>query len=48
MKRKFAGKVRDVKYSQESGMVAALSIGCVKLLDPASDLKVTQTVRCLY
>lgn len=45
MKRKYNGKVRDLRYSSELGRLAALSTeGCVKLQDPAQDLRVIRSM----
>jgi len=45
MKRRFAGKVRDVKYNAALGMVAALDTsGFVKLMDPITGLRVVRAV----
>lgn len=45
MKRKYKGKVREVKYDHELGLIAALSNdGYVVLQDPGVDLKVVRRV----
>ncbi|KAI3427023.1 hypothetical protein D9Q98_006965 [Chlorella vulgaris] len=47
--RKFAGKVRDVKYDFDSCRLAALSTeGCVKLLDTTRNLRATRTIELTY
>jgi len=47
MKRKFEGKVREVKYDSSRGYVAALSTSCaVQLMDPGRDLRTLRSVSC--
>lgn len=46
MKRKYQGKVREVKYDHSLGLVAALANnGFVVLQDPGMDLRVVRRVR---
>lgn len=48
LKRKFEGKVRDVKYDFDSCRLAALSTdGCVKLLDASRNLQTLRTVKLM-
>jgi hypothetical protein len=46
MKKKYEGKVREVKYDRDSRLVVGLGTdGSVKLHDPTVDLRVIRTVR---
>ena len=46
MKRKYEGKVRDLKWNKELGYVAGLGTeGVVKLHDPAVDLRVVRSLK---
>ena len=46
MKRKYDGKIRELKYDKQLGLVAGLGTeGVVKLHDPIADLRVLRTVR---
>ncbi|GAB4818512.1 hypothetical protein N2152v2_005558 [Parachlorella kessleri] len=45
MKRKFKGRVRDIKYDYGTDRVAALGTeGCIKLFDMERDFRITRTV----
>jgi WD repeat-containing protein 40A len=45
MKRKFGGRVRDIKFEPEQRLVAALDTdGVIKVMDPASGLRIVRTV----
>lgn len=49
MKKKYDGKVREVKYDPNLRMVIGLGTeGVVKLQDPTNDLRVVRTVRTKY
>lgn len=45
MKRKYRGKVRDLKYNYDLARLGVLSTeGCIKLQDPTVDLRVTRSI----